>query len=530
MPTVEEYFDEGIKHLEAKEWDEAIACFTDVIKLPANAVTYVAAYNNRASAYGQKGDFDHAIEDCNEAIKINPNYAGAYHNRAGVYLGIGAHDLAIADLDKAINLKPRFASAYYNRGNIFRIKRNYGRAIEDYNKAIELDSDNVSAYHNRGYTYGMMGEYDRAIEDYGKVIKIESDFAGAYSARGSAHVAKGNYDLAIADCSKAIELDQNIAGAYHGRGAAYAGKRDYGRAIEDYNKAIELNPDSVAIYYYRANAYNKNGKPKEEAKDRRKIRRHEWGHSKWFQEKLKRLKKKTQRDGLTKLLDAVLEVKDKLRFDFRESQNTTVAHYTSRGILPSYFRKENGKFRLYSSDSMNDPTEGREIFRIINENWGVDLEKELYFGETSKNHEVTYIGSFVSGVGCEDKLLFWRTYGEDALGCSLSFGEEALSKTEDLLADKRPTSVYGPQSSIYESEPQPPIDALKSQSKEPYEHHVAPPVSSSEQQNKGPKATLEPHAFYKVVYGENKRISNMLKDHKAQIKSLFEESDNGQKK
>lgn len=677
MPTVEEYFNEGIKHLKAKEWDEAIACFTDVIKLePADAAMYAAAYNNRAYAYGQKGDYDHAIEDCNKAIDIDPNYAGAYHNRGGAYSEKGAYDLALADLSKAIELNPGFASAYYNRGNVYRMKGNYGQAIKDYNKAVELDSNHVSAYYNRGNIYGGMGEYNRAIEDYNKAIAIKPNFADAYNARGNAHVGKGDYNLAIEDCSKAIELDSNMAEAYHSRGTAYAGKEnhdraiedfdkaielnpdfpdaynsrgiayagkgDYGRAIEsydraiklnprytlahynrgnahnrigdynqaikcyneatkldsnniyahnnlgtacykkgdyeeaikafdkaiqlnsklsdlycnrglvhyekvqyeraieDFNKTIELNPDFVNAYYYRANAYKEIGKPEEESKDRKEVRRLQWGRDEWFQKKLAKLKKEKQRRALKQLRDAVLNFRDKLRFSFSKSQSATVAHYTSRGILQDYFGKEGGRFRLYSSDSMNDPTEGREIFRITNKKWGINLEKEVYFEEESKNHEVTYIGSFVSGEGCEDKLLFWRTYGEDALGCSLSFGEEALSKTEDSIIDEHSTSVYapkpqsfvyssGPQSSVYATELQPSVYAAKSQSNESYEHHAASSVPSSKQQNEGPEATLEPHAFYKVVYGKDEAVSNMLKKYKAQIKHLLEERDNSQK-
>lgn len=39
-------------------------------------------YNNRGSAYANKGDFVNAIKDFDKAIEMNPNDAEAYHNRA----------------------------------------------------------------------------------------------------------------------------------------------------------------------------------------------------------------------------------------------------------------------------------------------------------------------------------------------------------------------------------------------------------------------------------------------------------------
>jgi Tfp pilus assembly protein PilF len=42
------------------------------------------AHHKRGLAYWNKGDFDRAIADLNEAIWLDPKYAEAYYNRAGV--------------------------------------------------------------------------------------------------------------------------------------------------------------------------------------------------------------------------------------------------------------------------------------------------------------------------------------------------------------------------------------------------------------------------------------------------------------
>src|SRR5215475_12274825 len=41
----------------------------------------VIAYNNRGNAYMAKGEYDRAVQDYGESIKLNPNYARAFNNR-----------------------------------------------------------------------------------------------------------------------------------------------------------------------------------------------------------------------------------------------------------------------------------------------------------------------------------------------------------------------------------------------------------------------------------------------------------------
>jgi tetratricopeptide (TPR) repeat protein len=96
-------------------------------------------YNARGIAYKRKGDYDRAIVDYDEAIRLDPNNARAYSNRGNAYADKGDYDRAIADYDEAIRLDPKFARAYSNRGNAYDGKGDYDRAIADYDEAIRLD-------------------------------------------------------------------------------------------------------------------------------------------------------------------------------------------------------------------------------------------------------------------------------------------------------------------------------------------------------------------------------------------------------
>ncbi|GGA01458.1 tetratricopeptide repeat protein [Okeania sp. KiyG1] len=67
-----------------------------------------------------------------------PNNAEAYNNRGIVYDNQGEYEKAIADYNQAIRLNPKNADAYYNRGLIHKRKRNIEKARSDFKKAADL--------------------------------------------------------------------------------------------------------------------------------------------------------------------------------------------------------------------------------------------------------------------------------------------------------------------------------------------------------------------------------------------------------
>jgi tetratricopeptide (TPR) repeat protein len=158
------------------------------------------------------------------------------------------YDLAITEYTEAIRLKPDYADAYISRGTCYDLKGEYDKAIADYNEAILLDPTEPSAYYNRACDYSHKGDHDKAIVDYNEAIRLKPDYVKAYTNRGNAYEEKGDDDKAIADYDEAIRLDPKFAPAYYNRGRVYRHKRDYSKAIADYTYAIQLNPDFREAY------------------------------------------------------------------------------------------------------------------------------------------------------------------------------------------------------------------------------------------------------------------------------------------
>src|SRR5205823_6145056 len=66
----------------------------------------------RGTAYVTKKEYDLALADFNESIRINPKEARAFVARGGIYLFRGEYKRAIADFDEGIRLDPNYAFAY----------------------------------------------------------------------------------------------------------------------------------------------------------------------------------------------------------------------------------------------------------------------------------------------------------------------------------------------------------------------------------------------------------------------------------
>jgi tetratricopeptide (TPR) repeat protein len=143
----------------------------------------ITAHSVRAMGFSATSDFDAAIADMDEAIKIDATKSNSYFMRAAALAAKKDYDKAIADLDEAVRIDAKHGDYYLLRGIVYRDKGDLDRALVEFNQKVTLDPDASNGYARRGDLYRMRKEYNLSVADYGQVIKREPDGAKGYRPR-----------------------------------------------------------------------------------------------------------------------------------------------------------------------------------------------------------------------------------------------------------------------------------------------------------------------------------------------------------
>ena len=117
----------------------------------------VDAHTNRGLAYDSKGDYDRAIADYDQAIRLNLTGACDRQPRQG-------HSGVCPDIDS-------LSFAYSIRGKAYYKKGDYDRAIADYDQTIRLNP-NCGAHFDRAVAYTKKADTEKALSDFRIAARI----------------------------------------------------------------------------------------------------------------------------------------------------------------------------------------------------------------------------------------------------------------------------------------------------------------------------------------------------------------------
>lgn len=161
-------------------------------------------------------------------------------------------ELALDDLNDAIRIDPTAAYLWNDRGEVWRARKNYKKAIGDYTEAIRLAPDRPGPYNNRGLALYAQKEYDKAIADYTEAIRLDPKNSLAFGNRGNARLARRDYDGAIADYNRAIALAPKFVTVYRNRARALLLARRGAQAVKSAREGLKIGTWDGEIPVYMA--------------------------------------------------------------------------------------------------------------------------------------------------------------------------------------------------------------------------------------------------------------------------------------
>jgi tetratricopeptide (TPR) repeat protein len=247
FPLFWAYYFRATAKYELEEYSGCISDYSTAIDIGLNIITYdsdgestaasarswtILAYNGRGLAKRSKDNYQDALDDFDEALKLCQD--DDVHNKNQIYYNMGLTKKDMGD-DKG--------------------------AADAFTSSIELSPDEINPYYYRGLSRSQIREYDGAHDDFSHVIDnvkkeehLDFNLKRTYLYRGILRIKIDDNEGALQDLTKAIEIDPEFARAYFGRGIVKQLTGNNQGAVDDFTQAIEKGLKEPKVYKYRGRA------------------------------------------------------------------------------------------------------------------------------------------------------------------------------------------------------------------------------------------------------------------------------------
>ncbi|MGB3341520.1 MAG: tetratricopeptide repeat protein [bacterium] len=199
------------------------------------------AHNNLAIVYYNKGLYDEAIEELEQALKIDSNFVLARNNLDIILRKTGRLEEKIERLVRIIDREPYDETKTLELADTYRKLNRYSQAIIFYRKVLDFNPGSFEAHYGLGITLKLLGKYDDALEEIKTALEIKIS-PDVYRTLGEIYFNKGIIDLAIRNFQESIMLDPSLAEGHFLLGFALGEKGKIDESLEEVKKAIALNP------------------------------------------------------------------------------------------------------------------------------------------------------------------------------------------------------------------------------------------------------------------------------------------------
>ncbi|KAI6127253.1 mitochondrial outer membrane translocase receptor TOM70 [Pisolithus sp. B1] len=306
---------------QARNFTQAVELYTQAIQLSPKPEPIF--HSNRAACYMNMSppQFEHVVEDCDAALRHDPNYVKALNRRANALEALSRYTEALRDftaatiLDKFQNeaaahsvervLKklatekaqtiaatrgPRlpsqtFISAYFaafrkraqptlpetpSQGDQTLLlaldaleAADYAHALSLINEAVDQgiswDIGRAEALNLRGTFKFLTSDIPGAKADLEESLTLNSSLTQSLVKLASVHMEEGNHAQAMECFEQAIKVDSSDPDVYYHRGQVHFITNDYAAAAENYTKSTSLDSTFVFSHIQLAVAQYKMG-------------------------------------------------------------------------------------------------------------------------------------------------------------------------------------------------------------------------------------------------------------------------------
>ena len=261
-PGAYEFYLQGLGHLQRfdqiQELDTAIDRFEKALEEdPTFSLAYAALGDSYLYKYRRSEDpdwLDPATKNIEKALKLEDRLSPIYTSYGVLLIEKGEYELAHEQLDQALSLDPTNFEAYRARARAFMAQERNKEAEATYRTAIDTKPGYWAGYAELGVFYSRNGRFEEAAQQFEIVTELTPNNASAYRNLGAVYYYLNRPDDAIEAFNRSVEIEPNY-GVYSNMGTMYFFDGKYNQAAEMYSKALELNDSDYQVWSNLASAY-----------------------------------------------------------------------------------------------------------------------------------------------------------------------------------------------------------------------------------------------------------------------------------
>lgn len=187
--------------LKRGKWKEAIELFDVVVEAdPTNA----RVYYDRGEAWYRLYEYEKALCDLDETVRLAPESAVFQYFRAQILLELGRIEEASTEYEAALVRKPGLEGGWLS-GAIALKRGMFREAIEQFDAVLTIDPTRARVYCDRGEAWYRLGEYKNALRDLDEAAKRAPDHAVFHLNRAKTLCALARYADADRELREAME-------------------------------------------------------------------------------------------------------------------------------------------------------------------------------------------------------------------------------------------------------------------------------------------------------------------------------------
>jgi eukaryotic-like serine/threonine-protein kinase len=221
-----------------------------------NAEAYQLYLN--ATLYQWKGgneDAKKALDYCNQAVRLDPNFGLAWAGMASCYLNL----MALSILDpkdgmpkmkaaamKALELDDTLAAAHVGMAFIKSFEWDFAGADQEFRRTLELNPNQAGTHGDYAQFLSLMGRYMEALAEIKRAQELNPLQSGFRAEAGLILYLARRYDEAIMQLQTVIDLEPANSLAHLWLGFNYEAQGMYDAAIVEYKKWIRSGDSTGA--------------------------------------------------------------------------------------------------------------------------------------------------------------------------------------------------------------------------------------------------------------------------------------------